>query len=416
MPRPEREIVSDDIVVAEFARDLRALRSAAGLTLQQLSSVAHYSISALSEATNGRKAPSWDVTEAFVAACGGDGDTWRTRWLQVSGDPAALESTQVPGLVVPELAQTGRSGRRRTVVLVSAGILAAAFAVFVSVITLTASHPTLNMLLAGNTSTSTVQPAKARPGPARSAGSPWYTSVAFLSTASSSAAASFAFGGWALARSASRHRILDYQVLDAVPIQLPADRSPGEGLKVQYNGTALSSPRLVQIQVANLGRRDIPTSAFDQARPLLLDLGTAVAGILKVDCVPAAGTVPRTGVQGSVLSLGPDLIKSRQTMTLSLLVDGPVRLTRVDSPIIDTQVREHADRSTDTLKVSVTAIGVAAIAMTGATVGQVTNTTWTLGASVFAAATVTFGVGLIQVRRSTLAAHHRRRAAAHRPA
>lgn len=89
MPRPERSADKDDADLAEFAQGLRTLRASAELRLADLAERAHYSIAALSEASSGRrgKLPSWELTRAYVEACGGDPADWEVRWSTASGRP-----------------------------------------------------------------------------------------------------------------------------------------------------------------------------------------------------------------------------------------------------------------------------------------------------------------------------------------
>ncbi|MEU0881461.1 hypothetical protein ABZ345_22855 [Lentzea sp. NPDC005914] len=85
MPRPERPLDSDDAELLRFAADLRLLREKAGKpTYRELSKVAHYSVTVLSEAASGRKLPSLAVTTAYVHACGGDVEQWQRRWHEVA--------------------------------------------------------------------------------------------------------------------------------------------------------------------------------------------------------------------------------------------------------------------------------------------------------------------------------------------
>ncbi|RSM83144.1 hypothetical protein DMH04_23670 [Kibdelosporangium aridum] len=85
MARPEKPVSSHDPALAAFANDLRRLRAEAGSpTYRQLSRVAHYSATVLSEAASGKSLPTLAVTLAFVRACCGDVDSWRTRWLGIS--------------------------------------------------------------------------------------------------------------------------------------------------------------------------------------------------------------------------------------------------------------------------------------------------------------------------------------------
>jgi len=94
MGRPERPVDPSRGSVATFARDLRKLREQAGSpTYRDMARRALFSPSVLSSAASGHRLPTLPVTLAFVAACGGDPEIWRRRWLQVSGagraDPAA---------------------------------------------------------------------------------------------------------------------------------------------------------------------------------------------------------------------------------------------------------------------------------------------------------------------------------------
>ncbi|WP_328349200.1 WD40 repeat domain-containing protein [Streptomyces sp. NBC_00445] len=84
MARPENPIDPHAGPLAEFAAGLRRIRKDAGLTYRELSRLAHTSASALSQAASGQKAPSWEITAAFVQACGGDLDAWRTLWGEVT--------------------------------------------------------------------------------------------------------------------------------------------------------------------------------------------------------------------------------------------------------------------------------------------------------------------------------------------
>ncbi|WP_407109601.1 helix-turn-helix domain-containing protein [Streptomyces sp. DSM 116494] len=73
----------------EFARRLRALRKAAGLTLNELAQRTHYSKSTLSAAAGGHRLPSWDVAWAYVAAC--DRQQSQTAWSQRWQDAGRAE-------------------------------------------------------------------------------------------------------------------------------------------------------------------------------------------------------------------------------------------------------------------------------------------------------------------------------------
>jgi hypothetical protein len=87
MPRPERALDTTAGPLPRFAADLRELRTAAGgMPYRQMARTANYSPTVLSEAAAGRRLPTLAVTLAYVAACGGDQDEWRTRWHTLAAE------------------------------------------------------------------------------------------------------------------------------------------------------------------------------------------------------------------------------------------------------------------------------------------------------------------------------------------
>ncbi|GLZ80690.1 hypothetical protein Afil01_54970 [Actinorhabdospora filicis] len=81
MSRRESAIPVGSGAVAQFAQSLRALRHRAGSpTYRVMAKACHYSHTALSRAAMGKRLPTWEVTSAFVAACGGDPAGWRSRY------------------------------------------------------------------------------------------------------------------------------------------------------------------------------------------------------------------------------------------------------------------------------------------------------------------------------------------------
>ena len=86
-----------------FAGQLRALRAAAGSPpYRELARLAHVSQSALSAAASGRNLPTWEVTAAYVRACGQDPQVWRTLWLERRAFLRATDPRLLPGGDVPQ--------------------------------------------------------------------------------------------------------------------------------------------------------------------------------------------------------------------------------------------------------------------------------------------------------------------------
>jgi hypothetical protein len=84
MGRPEEPLDRDGSLLREFAFWLRDLRRCSGLTYERLAGQAHYAISTMQAAADGRRLPTLRVTLAYVAACGGDTGAWREYWTSVS--------------------------------------------------------------------------------------------------------------------------------------------------------------------------------------------------------------------------------------------------------------------------------------------------------------------------------------------
>jgi hypothetical protein len=85
MARPEKPVDATGGVAAAFANDLRRLRAQAGNpTYRDMARSALYSPSVLSSAASGTRLPTLQVTLGFVAACGGDREEWRRRWMQAA--------------------------------------------------------------------------------------------------------------------------------------------------------------------------------------------------------------------------------------------------------------------------------------------------------------------------------------------
>src|SRR3954453_6268710 len=98
MPRPERPLDAGDEPLTLFARELRKLRESVGNPpYRLLAREAHYSVTTLADAANGKALPSLAVTLAYVRACGGDPAEWEQRWRETNallGPPATADSAE----------------------------------------------------------------------------------------------------------------------------------------------------------------------------------------------------------------------------------------------------------------------------------------------------------------------------------
>ncbi|MGW4200971.1 XRE family transcriptional regulator [Streptomyces sp. NPDC004726] len=114
MGRPEKPVDVSGGAVAVFASRLRRLRIEAGSpTYRDMATTAMYSASVLSSAANGHRLPTLQVALAYVAACDGDREVWRRRWLEAAdragtgvaqSRPAAAQPAppiQIPAARIP---------------------------------------------------------------------------------------------------------------------------------------------------------------------------------------------------------------------------------------------------------------------------------------------------------------------------
>ena len=108
MGRPEAPLDAREEPLREFASGLRRLREqSGGRSYRQLARSANFAAPTLARAASGRSLPSWEVTRAYVAACGGDPDQWHAAWASTA---RLLGRDHQPGFPVPPpaLATSGR--------------------------------------------------------------------------------------------------------------------------------------------------------------------------------------------------------------------------------------------------------------------------------------------------------------------
>ncbi|MET7400356.1 helix-turn-helix domain-containing protein [Dactylosporangium sp. NPDC005572] len=65
---------------ADFANGLRALRADSMKTYDEIAAEVNFCRSVLCTAASGRQLPTWEVTSAYVRACGGSEPEWMGRW------------------------------------------------------------------------------------------------------------------------------------------------------------------------------------------------------------------------------------------------------------------------------------------------------------------------------------------------
>jgi len=154
----------------------------------------------------------------------------------------------------------------------------------------------------------------------------WYSSATFQwATGILSAAIIAAICALVGFRAVNPRRELVYEVLALVPFLTPTTADARDGVEIRLSGEILDNPQVLEIRLTNHGRLDIATDAFDQS-----------------ESSPANFKLPRIKIDGTGLNIGPDLLKRRQSIAISVLVDGASpSVTIPDSPLLDVDIREQ---------------------------------------------------------------------------
>lgn len=176
----------------------------------------------------------------------------------------------------------------------------------------------------------------------------WYNSGTFWGVAGIVVAVVVgAIGVWAAFRAADPRQVVTWKLRAVVPLLTRGNlHGVGDTLEIRLDGKALDDPRTVDILMRNQGKRDISTAAFDQLRPLRLELGTPIAKLLRTESTPPEFKSLGVEVHDTAIDIGPGLFKRGQSMVISLLVDGDhPQITFPDLPFIDVELREVRDGS-----------------------------------------------------------------------
>jgi hypothetical protein len=83
-PSAKRSATGPRNELADFAKDLRELRTEAGLGYPEMAELSHYTMKTLAAAAGGLTLPTLPVTAAYVRACDGDVAEWEDRWHRIA--------------------------------------------------------------------------------------------------------------------------------------------------------------------------------------------------------------------------------------------------------------------------------------------------------------------------------------------
>ncbi|HEV2638556.1 MAG TPA: hypothetical protein VGX23_25645 [Actinocrinis sp.] len=110
-------------------------------------------------------------------------------------------------------------------------------------------------------------------------------------------------------------------------------------MKVFFDDQPLTQPYVLVVKVAARGRQDISKGDFEDG-PLILDVGEFIRDVLEVSSKPTWGPTPKVVAEERTLHIGPALIRRRQTIFISVLIEGgSPRLSRPAGTIANVRVQ-----------------------------------------------------------------------------
>jgi hypothetical protein len=136
---------------------------------------------------------------------------------------------------------------------------------------------------------------------------------------------------------------MSYKLVASAPL-IHESFKPNRTLIVKYGGKSLRNPHVVQIQVSNPGKRNVPSSAFDGAAPLQIMLGVKIVALISATHSPSWMPEPRVVFRGKRLNIGPSLIERDATIHIALLVDGPCAALMHTTPFSEVALQQEFPR------------------------------------------------------------------------
>jgi hypothetical protein len=186
----------------------------------------------------------------------------------------------------------------------------------------------------------------------------WYTSAAFWGPAAGVLAAVVVGLATIIVtlRVIPQRRII-CSIISGSPL-LTAPEPMRDDLEIRYQNERVERPNVATLEIINIGRNAIPSESFDKDRGLLFGVTARIIKVLTVDHSPPSAPTPHVDAIEGGLELKPELIVVKETITVSLLTEGPVQGVNVSfNPLADVKVdirdreawqRQRARRTTIT--------------------------------------------------------------------
>jgi hypothetical protein len=107
---------------------------------------------------------------------------------------------------------------------------------------------------------------------------------------------------------------------------------------------AAQTTRRAVVYLVCSGRRDIPSSAYDQGKPVEIDLGVRIQELTRTSSSVPTTRLVGAHAEGTALVIGPGLISRRQVLGFILQIDGEPSGLRCRTSLIDVKIRRQRHR------------------------------------------------------------------------
>jgi hypothetical protein len=142
---------------------------------------------------------------------------------------------------------------------------------------------------------------------------------------------------WLTFRLLPRRRQLVWTVTEFGLLDKSSPLTSDPDLAIFYDGTMMTAPRLYDVALTNRGRADIPSTSFDDGKPITLTFGGTVM------LIPAGDSHPGLETEDAQVRIPPMLIRRRQKITVRALVDDLSADVAVSDYLVDVDVRRETD-------------------------------------------------------------------------
>jgi hypothetical protein len=136
-----------------------------------------------------------------------------------------------------------------------------------------------------------------------------------------------------------------------------------EDLEIKYQNERVKNPCVATLEIVNTGIGAIPSESFDKNRGLIFSIAVSIIKILSVDHKPSSAPRPEVIATDGGLELKPELIVTKETITVSLLTEGQVKDVSISfnplaDVIVDVRDRDAWQRQRSRLQLAMAGVVV----------------------------------------------------------